>query len=158
HARRTVAGGARRQRRHRGSSDAPGDVGAEGRIVKKLWEVRELSTVAILVLEVLFFAWYLWPEGNRAHPFINTGNAVLILNYASIYATAAVGAAFVSISGGIDLAPGAVIALAGVVCADLYVQSGWSLGTSMVAGLLVGVASGLLSSALIVLVRLPPFI
>jgi ribose/xylose/arabinose/galactoside ABC-type transport system permease subunit len=126
--------------------------------VKKLWEVRELSTVAILVLELLFFAWYLWPEGNRPHPFINAGNALLILKYSSIYGIAAVGAAVVIISGGIDLAPGAVIALAGVVCADLYVQGGWSLGSSMFAGLLVGVASGLLSSALIVLVRLPPFI
>jgi len=126
--------------------------------VKKLWEVRELSTVAILVLEVLFFAWYLWPDGNRPHPFLNAANALLILKYSSIYGIAAVGAAVVIISGGIDLAPGAVIALAGVVCADLFVQGGWPLGASMVAGLLVGVASGLLSSALIVLVRLPPFI
>jgi len=126
--------------------------------VKKLWEVRELSTVAILVLELLFFAWYLWPEGNRPHPFVNAGNALLILKYSSIYGIAAVGAAVVIISGGIDLAPGAVIALAGVVCADLYVQGGWPLGASMIAGLSVGVVSGLLSSALIVLVRLPPFI
>ena len=126
--------------------------------MKKLWEVRELSTVAILVLELLFFAWYLWPEGNRPHPFVNAGNALLILKYSSIYGIAAVGAAVVIISGGIDLAPGAVIALAGVVCADLYVQGGWPLGASMIAGLSVGVVSGLLSSALIVLVRLPPFI
>ena len=39
--------------------------------VKKLWQVRELSTVAILVFEILFFTWYLWPDGNRAHPFLN---------------------------------------------------------------------------------------
>jgi len=126
--------------------------------VKRLWEVRELSTVAILVLEVLFFAWYLWPEGNRPHPFVNAGNALLILKYSSIYGIAAVGAAVVIISGGIDLAPGAVIALAGVVCADLYVEAGWPLGASMIAGLSVGVVSGLVTSVLIVLVRLPPFI
>ena len=83
--------------------------------MKRLWKLRELSTVAILLLEVLFFAWYLWPDGGRAHPFLNTDNALLILKYSSIYGIAAVGAAIVIISGGIDLSPGAVIALAGVV-------------------------------------------
>jgi len=64
----------------------------------------------------------------------------------------------VIISGGIDLAPGAVIALSGVVCAGLFVEGGWSLGASMTAGLLVGLVTGIVSSILIVAVRLPPFI
>ena len=119
---------------------------------------RELSTVAILVAEVLFFAWYLWPDAGRAHPFLNTDNALLILKYSSIYGIAAVGAAVVIIAGGIDLAPGAVIALAGVVTGHLFVASGWPLAPSIGAGLVVGVASGLLSAALVVMVRLPPFI
>lgn len=126
--------------------------------MRKLWEVRELSTVVILALEILFFTWYLWPEGSRTHPFLNAGNAILILKYSSIYGIAAIGAAIVIIAGGIDLAPGAVIALAGVVTGGLFVDAGWSLGASMAAGLLVGLASGLLSAALVVLARLPPFI
>ena len=36
--------------------------------MKKLWEVRELSTVVILILEILFFTWWLWPDGPRPHP------------------------------------------------------------------------------------------
>ena len=75
--------------------------------MKQFRGMRELSTVAILIAEVLFFAWYLWPEAGRAHPFLNAENAVLILKYSSIYGIAAVGAAVVIISGGIDLAPGA---------------------------------------------------
>jgi ribose/xylose/arabinose/galactoside ABC-type transport system permease subunit len=126
--------------------------------VKRLWQVRELSTVAILVLEVLFFTWWLWPEPGRAHPFFNADNALLILKYSSIYGIAAVGAAIVIISGGIDLAPGAIMALAGVVGADLYVAHGWGLGSSMLTGVAVGLVSGLLSAGLIVAVRLPPFI
>jgi ribose transport system permease protein len=126
--------------------------------VKKLLQIRELSTVAILVLEILFFTWWLWPESGRAHPFFNSANALLILKYSSIYGIAAIGAAIVIISGGIDLAPGAVMALAGVIGADLFVVQGWSLGPAMTLGVLVGLASGLLSAALIVLVRLPPFI
>jgi ribose/xylose/arabinose/galactoside ABC-type transport system permease subunit len=126
--------------------------------VKRFWHVRELSTVAILVLEILFFGWYLWPDGNRSHPFLNAENALLILKYSSIYGIAAVGAAVVIISGGIDLAPGSIIALASVVCGVLFVDVGWGLGPSLLAALVVGVASGTLSAILIVAVKLPPFI
>ena len=83
--------------------------------MRTLWRVRELSTVAILVLEIAFFTWYLWPGGGRSHPFLNPANGLLVLKYSSIYGIAAVGAAIVIICGGIDLAPGAIIALSGVV-------------------------------------------
>ena len=126
--------------------------------MKKLWEVREFSTVAILVFEILFFTWYLWPDGNRAHPFLNAGNGLLILKYSAIYGIAAVGAAIVIISGGVDLSPGAVMALAGVVGAQLFLVQGWSLGPAMTIAVLVGLAAGLVSAALVVLVKLPPFI
>jgi len=121
-------------------------------------EVRELSTIVILVLEIVFFTWWLWPEAGREHPFLNSANALLILKYSAIYGIAAIGAAIVIISGGIDLAPGAVMALAGVIGSELFVVKGWPLGSSMMLGVLVGLGSGLLSAALIVLVRLPPFI
>jgi ribose transport system permease protein len=126
--------------------------------VKRFWHVRELSTVVILVLEIAFFGWYLWPDGNRAHPFLNLENALLILKYSSIYGIAAVGAAVVIISGGIDLAPGSIIALASVICGILFVDRAWPLETAMAAALGVGLVAGVLSSMLIVLVGLPPFI
>jgi ribose transport system permease protein len=112
----------------------------------------------ILVLEILFFTWWLWPEPGRSHPFFNPANFLLILKYSSIYGIAAVGAAIVIISGGIDLAPGAVMALAGVVGAELFVVHGWGLAPAMVSGVLVGLVSGLFTAGLIVLARLPPFI
>ena len=126
--------------------------------MKSLWHTRELSTVAILIAEIAFFGWYLWPEGSRAHPFLSGENALLVLKYSSIYGIAAVGAAVVIISGGIDLSPGAVIALASVVCGALFVDAGWSLQASMACALLVGLGTGALSSILIVFARLPPFI
>jgi ribose/xylose/arabinose/galactoside ABC-type transport system permease subunit len=126
--------------------------------LRRVWEVRELSTVAILALEILFFTWYLWPEGGRSHPFLNLPNALLILKYSSIYGIAAIGAAIVIISGGVDLSPGAVIALSGVVAGALFVEQHWSLPSSAAAGLATGVVCGLASAALVVLVRLPPFI
>ena len=126
--------------------------------MKALWRVREVSTIAILVAEIIFFTWYLWPDGNRPHPFLNLDNALLILKYSSIYGIAAVGAAVVIISGGIDLAPGAIIALASVVCGYLFVEAGWPLNAAIPVALLVGAAAGGLSSVLIVAVKLPPFI
>ncbi len=125
---------------------------------KRAWHVRELSTVFILVAEIAFFGWYLWPEGTRAHPFLNAENALLILKYSSIYGIAAVGAAIVIIAGGIDLAPGSIIALASVVCGGLFVDAGWGLAPSMLAALAAGGAAGGLSALLIVAVKLPPFI
>jgi ribose transport system permease protein len=126
--------------------------------IAKLLKVREVSTLAILLLEVAFFTWFLWPEDGRSHPFLNGGNALLIFKYSAIYGIAAIGAAMVIISGGVDLAPGAVIALSGVVTGQLFVDAGFGLGISVVAGLLVGPLAGALSSILVVPVRLPPFI
>ena len=126
--------------------------------MKRFWHVRELSTVVILLLEILFFSWYLWPDGGRFHPFLNLENALLILKYSSIYGIAAVGAAVVIISGGIDLAPGSIIALASVVCGALFVGAGWALGPSILMALMAGLGAGALSSLLIVAVKLPPFI
>jgi len=137
---------------------APGAKDRGRAVLAALWEVRELSTAVILLLEILFFAWYLWPEAGRPHPFLNFPNALLILKYSSIYGIAAVGAAIVIISGGIDLSPGAVIALAGVVCGALFVGSGVPLPAAMLAGILTGGAAGALAAVLIVTVRLPPFI
>jgi ribose/xylose/arabinose/galactoside ABC-type transport system permease subunit len=126
--------------------------------VKSIWRAREFSTVAILLIEVLFFTWYLWPEAGRSHPFMNAGNFLLIFKYSSIYGIAAIGAAVVIISGGIDLAPGAIIALTTVITGYLFVEAGWPLWAGATVGLLVGALAGLFSSWLIVRVRLPPFI
>lgn len=125
--------------------------------MKSLWRAREFSTFVILVLEVLFFTWYLWPESG-GHPFLNVGNGLLILKYSSIYGIAAIGAAIVIITGGIDLASGAVIGLTSVVTGYFFVEAGWPLFPSALMGMLVGLSAGLVSSWLIVGMKLPPFI
>ncbi len=124
----------------------------------QFWKTRELSTLLLLFIEILFFAWYLWPDGGRRHPFLNADNALLILKYSSIYGIAAIGAAMVIIAGGVDLAPGAIIALAGVVMGYLFVNAQMGLTMSLAAGLGVGLAAGAISALLVVTVGLPPFI
>jgi ribose/xylose/arabinose/galactoside ABC-type transport system permease subunit len=126
--------------------------------MKRLWHAREFSTIAILVVEVLFFTWYLWPEAGREHSFLKVENFLLIFKYSSIYGIAAIGAAIVIISGGVDLSPGAVIALTTVVTGYCFVEAGWPLWASAMAGLAVGGLAGLVSSWLVVRVGLPAFI
>lgn len=116
------------------------------------------SAALILALEVLLFTILLAPQGGGPHTFANAANLALILKYSSIYGICAIAAAMIIGTGGIDLAPGAVIALASVVTGHLFAAAGWSLGAAMLAGIAAGFASGALAAALVVLVRLPPFI
>jgi ribose transport system permease protein len=115
------------------------------------------SAAIILFLEVLIFTIVLWRPGE-AHTFLNAENLALILKYSGIYAIAAVGAAMIIGAGGIDLAPGAVMALASVVTGQLFVEAQWPLAAAIGAGLAVGLASGGLAAGLIVGAGLPPFI
>ena len=126
--------------------------------MKSIWRAREFSTVIILLIEIAFFGWYLWPEAGRSHPFLNLGNFLLIFKYSSIYGIAAIGAAVVIISGGIDLAPGAIIALTTVITGYLFVVAGWPLWAGASVGLAAGAFAGFVSAQLIVRARLPPFI
>ena len=115
------------------------------------------SAAIILAIEILVFTAILWRPGE-AHTFANAENLALILKYSGIYAIAAIGAAMIIGAGGIDLAPGAVMALASVVTGQLFVEAQWPLPAAIGAGLAVGLASGGLAAALIVGARLPPFI
>lgn len=113
---------------------------------------RELGVLAVLVVELALFAALLGSS------FANLENAGLILKYTAIFGIAAIGAALVIATGGIDLSPGALIALASVVTGHLFVVAGWSLALACGAGLGVGLASGALAALLVVRVGLPPFI
>jgi ribose/xylose/arabinose/galactoside ABC-type transport system permease subunit len=116
------------------------------------------SAGLILLLEFGFFALLLAPHNGGPRTFANMENVSLILKYSSIYGIGAIGAAMIIGAGGIDLAPGAVIALASVVTGHLFVLSGWSLWAACAAGIATGIAAGGLSAALVVTASLPPFI
>jgi ribose/xylose/arabinose/galactoside ABC-type transport system permease subunit len=116
------------------------------------------SAAFILLVEFAFFTLVLAPRGGAAHTFANAANVALILKYSSIYGIGAIGAAMIIGAGGIDLAPGAVIALASVVTGHLFVLEGWTLWLACAAGLGSGLIAGGLAAALVVLANLPPFI
>lgn len=116
------------------------------------------SAALILLLEFAFFALVLAPRDGGAHTFANLDNVALIIKYSSIYGIGAIAAAMIIGAGGIDLAPGAVIALASVVTGHAFVVSGWPLPAACLAGVAAGVVSGAAAAALVVAVNLPPFI
>ncbi len=119
---------------------------------------RELSVFMILCLEILWFYIQLYPEPGRRHTFFNAENFLMIFKYSGIYGIAAIGAAMIIISNGIDLAPGAVIGLTTVVTGNLFMQHNYPLPVAAAAGLLVGLGSGGLAALLITVIKLPPFI
>jgi inositol transport system permease protein len=66
------------------------------------------------------------------------------------------GMTMIIISAGIDLSPGAVVALVSVVAASVLLELGFL--PAIIAGILVGVAFGLAAGVLVGVARIPPFI
>jgi ribose transport system permease protein len=125
---------------------------------RRLRLVSGWSAAVVLILEFAFFAFILRPDGGGPHTFANADNIGLILKYSGIYGIGAIGAAMIIGSGGIDLSPGSVIALASVVVGYLFVAADWPLWAACIGGLSCGLAAGGVVAALVTTVRLPPFI
>jgi len=94
------------------------------------------ALVAVLVLGVSL---------SLASPyFLTTGNLSNILVQASVIALLAGGQTFVILTGGVDLAVGALTALAGAVAGHLMIKVGVDPYQAMLAAVAIGVAVGIL--------------
>jgi ribose transport system permease protein len=101
--------------------------------------------------------------GETVNNFLNSHTLVQTATDASFFAIMAIGATIVIISGGIDLSVGSIYALAGVSMAIVLRAVGPMGGTATTLfGLLVcvgvGLGCGLLNGALVVGLRVHPFI
>ena len=101
--------------------------------------------------------------GEVVNSFWNSFTLVQVATDSSFFAIMAIGATVVIISGGIDLSVGSTYALAGVVMALLLrtlepMSAGPTVFIALVACLGVGLLCGLLNGALIVGLRVNPFI
>lgn len=97
--------------------------------------------------------------------FLNSRNLVKLAKDTSFIAIMAVGATFVIVSGGIDLSVGAIYALASVFGATVFTRFGLDASgnpTAVLPGLLAcigaGMACGLFNGAMIVALKVHPFI
>jgi ribose transport system permease protein len=102
--------------------------------------------------------------GQAVNNFLNSHTLLQTATDASFFAIMAVGATVVIISGGIDLSVGSIYALAGVTTALVLRARGASEGGagtvlfSIVLCLGVGLLCGLINGALVVFLRVHPFI
>ena len=109
-----------------------------------------LQTLFVLVGLVLLF-------GIASPHFLSTDNLLNVMQQSAINAILGIGLTFVIISGGIDLSVGSILALCGLVVADLLV-AGHSIPVAIGAGLLVGLLCGTINGLITTLGRIPPFI
>jgi ribose/xylose/arabinose/galactoside ABC-type transport system permease subunit len=108
------------------------------------------ALVAVLVLGVSL---------TLASPyFLTTGNLSNILVQASVIALLAGGQTFVILTGGVDLAVGALTALAGAVAGHMMIKMGIDPYLAMAAALAIGAAVGLFNGYLVAYVGIPAFI
>jgi ribose transport system permease protein len=89
--------------------------------------------------------------------FLTAGNLANVVRQNTFTAILAAGMCFVILTGGIDLSVGSVVALAGVICADVLAKGG-GIAAAVGLGLLVGLAVGLVNGFATTKARIPPFI
>jgi len=89
--------------------------------------------------------------------FLSIANILNVIRQISFIAIIGFGSALVLISGGIDLSPGAVVALVSVI-AGSYAQGAYPVIVPVIIGLLIGLAVGMLNGFLITRLHVPPFI
>ena len=95
--------------------------------------------------------------GLATDAFFTTGNLANVLRQNAFTAILAAGMTFAILTGGIDLSVGSVVALSGVLCADLLSRGG-GLAAGVGAGLLVGVATGSITGLVVTRIGMPPFV
>jgi ribose transport system permease protein len=89
--------------------------------------------------------------------FFTTGNLSNVMRQNAFTAIIAAGMTFVILTGGIDLSVGSVVALAGVVCADLLAH-GAPVASGVLAGIAVGGLVGMVNAVGVTALRIPPFV
>ncbi len=89
--------------------------------------------------------------------FLGTGNIQNTLRWSSLYAIISIGAAFVIVTGGVDLSIGSVVGLSGTLLAVLL-EKQVPVPVALAIVLAVSVAIGLVHGFLITRMRLQPFI
>jgi ribose transport system permease protein len=90
--------------------------------------------------------------------FFTSDNILTLLRQASFNAIMAAGVSVVIITAGIDLSIGSVWALSSVVMAFVCVNKGLAWTLSVLIGLAVGLACGIINGWGVTLLRIPPFV
>jgi fructose transport system permease protein len=116
---------------------------------------RAIATPAVGPLVVLIVFGLIFSLST--HTFLAVGNLSLIIQQSVIVGTLAIGQTMIILTGGIDLANGAVAVL-GTIIAGRLVNEGHNSALCLLLAILLCTAVGLLAGALVSRLMLPPFI
>ncbi len=114
--------------------------------------MKKILGILGLLIAVLLLTALLEPRFLTAYNLQNT------IRWTSLFGIISIGAAFVIITGGIDLSMGSLVGLVGVLLPMFLVHQGWSVGVALTAVLLVALGIGGLHGLLITKMRLQPFV
>ena len=90
--------------------------------------------------------------------FLTLKNVLEILRDASVVGIVGIGLTYVILTSGIDLSTGSIMALSGMVMANIYVYTLWPIWVMIVAGVAVGALCGLVNGLVVARLKLPEFI
>jgi len=90
--------------------------------------------------------------------FLSAYNLQNTLRWTSLFGIISIGAAFVIITGGIDLSIGSVVGLIGCLMPYLLMHHEWGVGTALLAVGLISISIGLVHGLLITKLKLWPFV
>jgi ribose transport system permease protein len=112
---------------------------------------QEATLLVALVLLVTFSVW-------RNPAFSSRENWQIIAREAALFGILGIGETLVILTGGIDLAPGSLVTLSGVVVAYLLVFAHLSMPLAFSLVLLMGLLIGMVHGLFVTKLRVPPFI
>ena len=90
--------------------------------------------------------------------FLSPYNLQNLIRWTALFGLLSIGAAFVIISGGIDLSIGSVVGLVGCMLPWLLTEMGWSVWIALPTTIGVAALAGLLHGLIITRFRIPPFL
>ncbi|MDO8684528.1 MAG: ABC transporter permease [Armatimonadota bacterium] len=120
-------------------------------LVRKAITIREINILLVLVALVAFIHW-------QKAEFLDSYNIRTVLKDFSIYALLAIGETLVILVGGIDLSPGAMVALTGFLTAHAMANKGLPMEASIGLVLLLALAIGYIHGLFVTKLGVAPFI
>jgi len=118
---------------------------------KNILKENQIITILLVLIAIVVYL------SIHTKTFLTSYNIFNVLRAFSWIAISAFGQAIVIIGGGIDLSPGSVMALSGIITGMLLVH-GVTVALSVIAGLVMGAFIGYINGNLISRAKLPPFI
>ena len=89
--------------------------------------------------------------------FLSPFNVLIVTRQIAIFGIIAIGETFVIITAGIDLSPGAVVALTGILVA-WFIRAGFGIAGSILITLLIAIGIGLWHGLFVTKLKVPPFV